>query len=172
MGGSLGSSHHAYNNFENVNNDLAASLCASVVCIQGKDYVQAAQQKTRAIKFLERIFSEKDEDGSNKIDMIVTPTVGVDTGKRHASEVSGEEASIRTNYLCNALNFMFLGNLTGIPGINIPIGTYVNSDGKELPVGLQLQAPWFREDMLYDLALKLENEIGLVKSPSACYYEF
>jgi aspartyl-tRNA(Asn)/glutamyl-tRNA(Gln) amidotransferase subunit A len=46
-----------------------------------------------------------------------------------------------------------LGNLTGAPGINAPVGTH--SSG--LPIGLQLMAPWSAEARLLDAARHIEQ---------------
>ncbi len=46
-----------------------------------------------------------------------------------------------------------LANLTGIPAINLPVG--LSSDG--LPIGLQLQAAWGRDELLLDAAEALER---------------
>jgi aspartyl-tRNA(Asn)/glutamyl-tRNA(Gln) amidotransferase subunit A len=46
-----------------------------------------------------------------------------------------------------------LGNLAGIPGISVPVGTH--SSG--LPMALQLQAAWGREPALLDAAEHLER---------------
>ncbi|MEA2273367.1 MAG: indoleacetamide hydrolase, partial [Solirubrobacteraceae bacterium] len=48
------------------------------------------------------------------------------------------------------------GNLTGIPGITVPVG--LHSSG--LPMGLQLQAAWGREGLLLDAAEHLEDATG------------
>lgn len=48
-----------------------------------------------------------------------------------------------------------LANLTGIPAINVPVGS---SDG--LPIGLQLQAAWGRDALLLDAAEALERANG------------
>ena len=48
------------------------------------------------------------------------------------------------------------GNLTGIPGISVPVGTH--SSG--LPMALQLQAPWGEEARLFDAAEHLEEATG------------
>jgi aspartyl-tRNA(Asn)/glutamyl-tRNA(Gln) amidotransferase subunit A len=48
-----------------------------------------------------------------------------------------------------------LANLTGIPSISIPVGL---SDG--LPIGLQLQAAWGRDELLLDAAEALERASG------------
>jgi Asp-tRNA(Asn)/Glu-tRNA(Gln) amidotransferase A subunit family amidase len=46
-----------------------------------------------------------------------------------------------------------LGNLTGVPGINVPVG--IHSSG--LPMGLQLMAPWDAEARLLDAAKHIEQ---------------
>jgi Asp-tRNA(Asn)/Glu-tRNA(Gln) amidotransferase A subunit family amidase len=48
------------------------------------------------------------------------------------------------------------GNLTGIPGINVPVG--FDDDG--MPIGLMLQAAWNREETLLDAAEHIENATG------------
>jgi Asp-tRNA(Asn)/Glu-tRNA(Gln) amidotransferase A subunit family amidase len=49
-----------------------------------------------------------------------------------------------------------LGNLTGIPGVSVPVGTHSNG----LPMALQLQAPWGEEARLFDAAEHLEEATG------------
>ena len=49
-----------------------------------------------------------------------------------------------------------IGNLAGIPGITVPVGTH--SSG--LPMALQLQAAWGREATLLDAAEHLEHATG------------
>ena len=46
-----------------------------------------------------------------------------------------------------------IANLSGIPGISVPIGLHSSL----LPMGLQLLAPWGQESMLLDAAEHLEN---------------
>jgi Asp-tRNA(Asn)/Glu-tRNA(Gln) amidotransferase A subunit family amidase len=48
------------------------------------------------------------------------------------------------------------GNLTGLPGISVPVG--LHSSG--LPMALQLQAPWGEEARLFDAAEHLEEATG------------
>ena len=48
------------------------------------------------------------------------------------------------------------GNLTGVPGISVPVG--LHSSG--LPMALQLQAPWGEEARLFDAAEHLEEATG------------
>jgi Asp-tRNA(Asn)/Glu-tRNA(Gln) amidotransferase A subunit family amidase len=49
-----------------------------------------------------------------------------------------------------------LANLTGIPGISVPVG--FGADG--MPIGLQLQAAWGRDELLLDAAEALERANG------------
>jgi Asp-tRNA(Asn)/Glu-tRNA(Gln) amidotransferase A subunit family amidase len=51
-----------------------------------------------------------------------------------------------------------LANLTGVPGISVPVG--LHSTG--LPIGLQLLAPWGEEARLLDAAAHLEAVIGVL----------
>lgn len=48
------------------------------------------------------------------------------------------------------------GNLCGIPGLTVPVG--LHSSG--LPIGLQLQSVWGREELLLDAAEHLERATG------------
>ena len=48
-----------------------------------------------------------------------------------------------------------LANLTGIPSVSVPVGL---SGG--LPIGLQLQAAWGRDELLLDAAEALERANG------------
>jgi amidase len=51
--------------------------------------------------------------------------------------------------------FTFLANVTGAPAMNIPV-----SFDEGLPVGVQFIAPFGREDMLFNLAYRLEKIIN------------
>lgn len=47
-------------------------------------------------------------------------------------------------------------NLAGLPAISVPFGT-VEKEGKNLPVGIQLIAPWFEEQRLFETGKVLES---------------
>ncbi len=49
--------------------------------------------------------------------------------------------------------FTVQANITGHPAISVPFGT----DEKNLPIGMQLVAPYFREDALFSAASELEK---------------
>ncbi len=53
--------------------------------------------------------------------------------------------------------FSISANLAGIPGMSVPGG--FSGDG--LPIGIQLQGPHFREDVLLKVAYNLEKNLGI-----------
>jgi aspartyl-tRNA(Asn)/glutamyl-tRNA(Gln) amidotransferase subunit A len=53
--------------------------------------------------------------------------------------------------------FSLSANLAGIPGVSVPGG--FSSQG--LPIGIQLQGPHFKEDVLFKVAYNLEKELGI-----------
>ncbi len=60
-------------------------------------------------------------------------------------------------YLTDALTVAC--SLAGIPGMSVPAG-FITVDGRRLPVGVQILAPAFREDLLFRAAGALERELG------------
>ena len=53
--------------------------------------------------------------------------------------------------------FSISANLAGIPGISVPGG--FSGDG--LPIGIQLQGPHFKEEILFRVAYNLEKGVGI-----------
>jgi Asp-tRNA(Asn)/Glu-tRNA(Gln) amidotransferase A subunit family amidase len=70
---------------------------------------------------------------------IADPTVELPSGRQPADPANVGQTGI--------------GNLAGIPGISVPVG--IHSSG--LPMALQLQAAWGREELLLDAAEHLER---------------
>jgi len=96
------------------------------------------------------------DDAFANCDAIVSatsPTVAFPIGSRTQDPLS--------MYLCDVLTLG--GNLAGLPGISVPCGM---SEG--LPVGLQVLAPQWREDIAlrvaraYELAADMRVEVALV----------
>jgi Asp-tRNA(Asn)/Glu-tRNA(Gln) amidotransferase A subunit family amidase len=70
---------------------------------------------------------------------IADPTVELPSGQKPADPANVGQTGI--------------GNLAGIPGISVPVG--LHSSG--LPMALQLQSAWGREELLLDAAEHLER---------------
>jgi aspartyl-tRNA(Asn)/glutamyl-tRNA(Gln) amidotransferase subunit A len=90
------------------------------------------------------------------VDLIAWPTVPAVAPPLAAPLVelpSGTTTADQANVRGGAL-----ANLTGIPAISVPAGF---SDG--LPIGLQLQASWSRDELLLDVAEALERANGRAK---------
>jgi aspartyl-tRNA(Asn)/glutamyl-tRNA(Gln) amidotransferase subunit A len=98
-----------------------------------------------------RTLIKRDFDGAfEKCDAIVSatsPTVAFPLGSRTQNPLS--------MYLCDVLTLG--GNLAGLPGISVPCGM---SEG--LPVGLQVLAPQWREDIALRVARAYEVASGVM----------
>jgi Asp-tRNA(Asn)/Glu-tRNA(Gln) amidotransferase A subunit family amidase len=107
--------------------------------------VKAHQVRTMARQRLAEVFEE--------VDVIAWPTVPAVAPPLEAPLVelpSGTLTADAANVRGGAL-----ANLTGIPAISVPVGS---SEG--LPIGLQLQAAWGRDELLLDAAEALEQANG------------
>ncbi len=97
-------------------------------------YYKKAQQVRRLIK-------QDFDKAFEKVDIILTPTTPT-TAYKIGEKISDPlEMYLGDIYTTSA-------NLAGIPGINIPIG----NDSKGLPIGMQLMANQFEEDLLLSFA--------------------
>jgi Asp-tRNA(Asn)/Glu-tRNA(Gln) amidotransferase A subunit family amidase len=104
--------------------------------------VKAHQMRAIARRHLAEVFDE--------VDVIAWPTVPAVAPPLEAPLVelpSGTLTADQANVRGGAL-----ANLTGIPAISVPVGS---SEG--LPVALQLQAAWGRDELLLDAAEALER---------------
>jgi Asp-tRNA(Asn)/Glu-tRNA(Gln) amidotransferase A subunit family amidase len=107
--------------------------------------IKAGRLRTMARQTLARIFEQ--------VDVLACPTVPAVAPPLEAPVVelpsgylTADEANVRAGALAN---------LTGIPAISVPVGS---SEG--LPVALQLQAAWGRDELLLDAAEALEHANG------------
>jgi len=107
--------------------------------------IKSGQLRTLARHTLASLFEQ--------VDVIAWPTVPAVAPPLEAPVVelpsgtlTADEANVRGGALAN---------LTGIPAISVPVGS---SEG--LPIGLQLQAAWGRDEMLLDAAEALEGANG------------
>ena len=107
---------------------------------------QALRVRTMARRRLAALFDE--------VDAIAWPTVPAPAPPLEMPMVdlpSGTHTADQANVRGAAL-----ANLTGIPSISVPVG----SSAEGLPIGLQLQATWGRDELLLDAAEALERANG------------
>lgn len=96
-----------------------------------------------------------------KYDLLLTPsndpcciTAGPGSGYSPLDNVKDEEgALVHMERDMDAIRYMVLANSTGTPAITVPAGI----GSRRLPVGIQLHAPWLREDRLFQVAAQLEK---------------
>jgi len=108
--------------------------------------VQATRVRTLLRRRLVPLFDE--------VDVIAWPTVPAPAPPLEAPMVelpSGTMTADQANVRGAAL-----ANLTGIPSISMPVGL----SGEGLPIALQLQAAWGRDELLLDAAEALERANG------------
>ncbi|HET8863946.1 MAG TPA: amidase [Solirubrobacterales bacterium] len=105
--------------------------------------VQATRVRTLTRRRLAALFAE--------VDVIAWPTIPAPAPPLEAPLVelpSGTQTADQANVRGAAL-----ANLTGIPSISMPVGL----SGEGLPIALQLQAAWGRDELLLDAAEALER---------------
>ncbi len=108
-------------------------------------YLKAQKIRTLIVEDFTRAFK--------KVDVLVTPTMPILPFK------IGEKISDPIQmYLCDVDTVPI--NLAGLPSISIPCGFK-----RGLPVGLQLIAPPFREDLLIKVASAFEQTLKVNKTP-------
>lgn len=88
------------------------------------------------------------KDVFEKVDVIAMPVAPSPAFK--IGEMSSDPLKM---YLADI--FTVSANVAGVPSISIP-GGLATREGKDLPVGLQLLAPWYGEERLFNLGQKFE----------------
>lgn len=111
-----------------------------------RDYIDAVEQ----VHLLSRKVQQWWADG---FDLLLTPTIPEpppELGQFAATEENPLNAMVRSSSI---VPFVAPFNLTGQPGISLPL--HWNEAG--LPIGVQLVAPYGREDVLVRIASQLEE---------------
>ena len=125
--------------------------------VTANQYLNCQKQRTRAIRTLEHLFEE--------VDVIVTPSTACLAPKiPPTAEVYGVTDIQLTTCL---MRFLVLANLTGIPGIALPVG--ISSAG--LPASIQIMAPWFEEGKLLYVAGLLEKKVASKMKQPNVYFD-
>ncbi|MBK5110660.1 MAG: amidase [Thermoleophilia bacterium] len=112
----------------------------------GAEYLSAVSQHQLAT----RIFAGLYEDGG--FDLILTPTLGDIPQPLGTFDDSGPDPMVAIEKARQFAGFTGLFNATGQPAISLPLAESVEG----LPIGIQLVAPIWREDVLIRIAAQLE----------------
>jgi aspartyl-tRNA(Asn)/glutamyl-tRNA(Gln) amidotransferase subunit A len=125
---------------------VARALLKYRLVIPGAVIARAHRARTWARRSLARAFED--------VDVIAWPTVPAPAPPLDNPTVelpSGPHSADWANSRSGGI-----GNLTGVPGISLPVGL----SGEGLPIGLQLMAAWGRDELLLDAAESLERATG------------
>jgi aspartyl-tRNA(Asn)/glutamyl-tRNA(Gln) amidotransferase subunit A len=124
---------------------IARGLLKYRVLLPAVAAVKSQQVRTLARHTLAAVFDD--------VDVIAWPTVPAVAPPLEApmvelpsSTLTADEANVRGGALAN---------LTGIPAISVPVGS-----AEGLPIALQLQAAWGRDELLLDAAEAIERANG------------
>jgi aspartyl-tRNA(Asn)/glutamyl-tRNA(Gln) amidotransferase subunit A len=83
-----------------------------------------------------------------RVDVVISPTVAW-VAPREDPAVAGDEGTIEARRTGPY-------NLAGLPAVSVPCGTGED----ELPVGLQIAGPWFKDFEVLDVAAAFEARSG------------
>mmetsp|Transcript_23353 Transcript_23353/g.54304 ORF Transcript_23353/g.54304 Transcript_23353/m.54304 type:complete len:625 (+) Transcript_23353:39-1913(+) len=136
-----------------IDNQLILSVTRQ---LSARDYLSALKVRTHAMRVMSRLFET--------IDVIALPTTAI-TAPRvgKGAELFGES---NLPALGRVARYAFLGNLCGLPGMNIPAG----KDSEGLPIGFQLMGGHCREDVILRVANALDHGGYAVQTRPLNYY--
>ena len=120
--------------------------------VSAVDYIKAQRARSAFVKGLNTTFE--------KVDLLLTPTMPVLAPGIDETEILIQGKKEDPLPLLSRLTRPF--NLSGHPAISLPCG-FSNSG---LPIGLQLVAPYFKEQSLLDVGLCFENATDWIRQPS------
>ena len=123
------------------------------------EYLNAQKQRTRAIEAMKHVFNEQ------RCDVIITPATGIP-----APEIPPEAIAMGISDSTNStalMKYSFLGNLTGLPGLAVPVG-YTS---RGLPIGLQVMGRWYEEGMLLKIGYALEKTGAFPTKKPRVFYD-
>jgi len=107
-----------------------------------KDYLLSANIRELAIKQF--------NDAFQKVDVIIAPTTPVMPNKigEDLVDLNGE----KVDFLSQMIRLTSPGNYTGLPSLSVPCGLI-----DEMPVGLQIIGPAFKEDVVLNVGYAIEQ---------------
>ena len=124
--------------------------------ISAIEYINAQKQRTRAVTSLKHLFKQ--------VDVILTPATACVAPLIRAAAVPNGESNLEVSG--QLLNFAFLCNLCGNPGLVMPVGYTAGG----LPISVQLMGGWYEEGLLLRVGMALERSGSFpLKKPQVFY---
>ncbi|CAB9505559.1 Glutamyl-tRNA(Gln) amidotransferase subunit A [Seminavis robusta] len=120
--------------------------------MSGVEFLAASQLRGWAMAYMEKLFAEE-------IDVFATPGIPVTAPPIPKGALDSGECNFPL--MGEIMKYMFLVNLTGIPGMIVPIG-YA---GNRMPTSLQLMADHWNDALLLRLAHCIEKHIFRRQDP-------
>ncbi|XP_064413254.1 uncharacterized protein LOC102367123 [Latimeria chalumnae] len=144
-----------FNNFySEMNLDTLGNLALGSK-LTAVDFIQANRQRSRSMKFLKEIFSH--------VTCIVTPATACLPPAIQAPDLVSGVSDLCS--LARTMRYAQLGNLTGIPGLVVPVGY----SATKLPISIQIMGKWWDEVTLLRVGMKLEQFRAETRKPSVYY---
>ena len=137
--------YELFDHYKDVNCD-SREFMAFGNAMSSADYTVAGRQRTRAIQVMKSVFAQ--------VDLLVTPGAACTAPTMSPKHLTHGYVDIPITK--KLVRYTLLGNMTGVPGIAIPVGY----DSNNLPISLQLMASWWREDLLFLLASQIEKRVA------------
>src|SRR5699024_3554970 len=109
----------------------------------------SSQAYTDALGVREQIKKEF-RDTFNEVDVLISPTTPV--MPMAIGETQADLNGKKVDFLSNIIRLTIPGNLTGLPSLSVPGGLI---DG--LPAGVQITGPAYREDLVLNTGLAIEQ---------------
>jgi len=109
------------------------------------DYVKAQRMRPRFYAGFQRAFEQAD--------IIVTPTTACTAPEIQADALKTGDSNLPL--LDRIMRFSPAANLTGLPGLSVPVGY----DSSGLPIGLQIMGPAWSESRLLGVGLAVEKAV-------------
>ena len=131
---------------EGFGNEVKKRLLLGNYVVQHENYAKYYQRGYQARKLMKQEF----EKFFQTYHVVLTPTAPTPAGK------IGEKTNDSLLMYLEDL-YTVPANLAGLPAISLPMGTVTEEDG-ELPVGIQLMGPWWKEGLLLDIAELLDGD--------------
>ncbi|MBK8295026.1 MAG: amidase [Solirubrobacterales bacterium] len=129
----------------------------------GATYLEAIQQHQVMARMIASLYgSDLNPDG---FDLIMTPTLATVPPKLGFFDDSGPDPMEAMSRARDFANFTGAFNASGQPAISLPMET--SAEG--MPLGMQLIAPLWREDLLIQIAAQVEAAQPLGGSPRAAF---